>query len=88
MATVRKFPYGLRFRVDGDAILIACLHGSRDRRLAQEPLASFGCRPGPFLTTLAPKCYSLPISLYLEQKKSGGEGGIRTPGRVFDPTTV
>ena len=26
---------------------------------------------------------SCPVSL-----KTGGEGGIRTPGRAFDPTTV
>jgi hypothetical protein len=26
--------------------------------------------------------------LYVIEKQAGGEGGIRTPGRVFDPTTV
>jgi toxin ParE1/3/4 len=35
-ANVRQFPYGLWFRIDGDAVVIACLHGSRDPRLAME----------------------------------------------------
>ena len=28
------------------------------------------------------------ISRFSQQKGNGGEGGIRTPGRAFDPTTV
>ena len=47
LATVRKFPYGLWFRVAGDVIVIACLHGSRDRRLAQERALGIIQMPDP-----------------------------------------
>ena len=35
-AEVEKFPYSVWFRVRDDLLVIACLHGKRDRRLAKE----------------------------------------------------
>jgi hypothetical protein len=35
-AEVAKFPYSVWFRVRDDVLVIACLHGKRDRRLAVE----------------------------------------------------
>jgi toxin ParE1/3/4 len=37
VANLRKFPYGLWFRIKDDgSVVIACLHGKRDRVLARE----------------------------------------------------
>ena len=33
---VSRFPYALWYRVEGDAVVIACLHAKRDPRLAKE----------------------------------------------------
>jgi toxin ParE1/3/4 len=35
-AEVEKFPYSVWFRIRDDVVVIACLHGKRDRRLAVE----------------------------------------------------
>jgi len=35
-AEVESFPYSVWFRVKDDVLVIACLHGKRDRRLAVE----------------------------------------------------
>jgi toxin ParE1/3/4 len=35
-ADLRKFPYSLWFTVENDVLVIACLHGRRDRQLAKE----------------------------------------------------
>lgn len=35
-AEVEKFPYSVWFRVKDGVLVIACLHGKRDRRLAVE----------------------------------------------------
>lgn len=38
-AILTQFPYALYFRLEGDAIVIACLHHKRDTRLARERAA-------------------------------------------------
>jgi plasmid stabilization system protein ParE len=46
---IQKFPYALWFRVEDDAIVIACLHGSRDLRLVNERAAGIVHLPKPGL---------------------------------------
>ena len=38
-ALLRQFPYALWFKIENDAIVIACLHHKRDTRLARERAA-------------------------------------------------
>jgi toxin ParE1/3/4 len=38
-ALLKQFPYGLWFKIENDAIVIACLHHKRDIRLACERAA-------------------------------------------------
>lgn len=38
-ALLKQFPYGLWFKIENDAIVIACLHHKRDIRLARERAA-------------------------------------------------
>ncbi len=48
VANLRKFPYGLWFRERGDgSVVIACLHGKRDRILAKERALGILQMPDP-----------------------------------------
>jgi toxin ParE1/3/4 len=46
-AEVEKFPYSIWFHVRDDVVVIACLHGKRDRRLAVERASGVIQMPDP-----------------------------------------
>jgi toxin ParE1/3/4 len=46
-ANMRQFPYALWFRLEGDAVIIACLHAKRDEVLAKERALGILQMPDP-----------------------------------------
>lgn len=46
-ANLRQFPYALWFRLENDAVVIACLHAKRDEVLAKERALGILQMPDP-----------------------------------------